>query len=396
MKILIAAASFSSSISGLQRHAFNVVHCLLQRPEISALHLVIAPWQSELPEAAGLTSSDKLSIHIGEMKRSSLSRNFWYYWRLPELATVLGADLAHLTFPMPVNGHAFSCPTVVTLHDLYPYEIPQNFGFPKFIFNRISLRQCLRKVDAIACVSEATSRTLRQYTPPSIWRKAARIYNCVEAARLCAIDSPIPHWSGQPFLLCVAQHRRNKNIPVLIKAFARLVRSGRMDPGSMLVVVGMQGPETQRIHRLISRLGLDRRIQFLEGVSDSELQWCYERCEAVVAPSITEGFGLPVAEGLLAGCRVVCSDIPVFREVGAEHCRYVALENRADEMFADEIFAALQEPKTASVSLPQFSTSLLAQEYVSLYRNIMTFYALSRDARRTSSVRTSVPERPSL
>jgi hypothetical protein len=39
MNILIAAASFSSQISGLQRHAFNVVRCLLQLQEISAVHL---------------------------------------------------------------------------------------------------------------------------------------------------------------------------------------------------------------------------------------------------------------------------------------------------------------------------------------------------------------------
>ena len=40
--------------------------------------------------------------------------------------------------PCPSMAASFSCPTVVTLHDLYPYEIPLNFGFPKFIFNRVS------------------------------------------------------------------------------------------------------------------------------------------------------------------------------------------------------------------------------------------------------------------
>ena len=39
MKILIAAASFASNMSGLQRHALNVARCLLPEPEISTLHL---------------------------------------------------------------------------------------------------------------------------------------------------------------------------------------------------------------------------------------------------------------------------------------------------------------------------------------------------------------------
>ena len=55
------------------------------------------------------------------------------------------------------------------------------------------------------------------------------------------------------------------------------------------------------------------------------------------APSITEGFGLPVAEALLAGCRVVCSDIPAHREVGDGHCRFVALQRNAEDALLEAI-----------------------------------------------------------
>jgi glycosyltransferase involved in cell wall biosynthesis len=169
MKILLAAASFHSHISGLQRHARNVARCLLQQPEVSDLHVVVAPWQRDLMKTAGLELESRLTTHIAEpMIKSSFSRNLWYYRRLPELAADLEADLVHLTFPMPVNAAAFSCPTVATLHDLYPYEIPANFGFPKSIFNRLSLKQCLRSVDAITCVSETTRLRLKQYASPAV------------------------------------------------------------------------------------------------------------------------------------------------------------------------------------------------------------------------------------
>jgi glycosyltransferase involved in cell wall biosynthesis len=392
MKILLAAASFSSHISGLQRHAFNVARCLLQQPEISAVHLVVAPWQRELVQAAGLNPGARLVIHIAEMKPSSFSRNLWYYRQLPALAASLHADVVHLSYPMPIDAASFACPTVVTLHDLYPYEIPLNFGFPKFIFNRLILQQCLRSINAIACVSEATSVRLRQYAPATTWRKAVRIYNCVEAESLCAMESPIPGWQGEPFLLCVAQHRRNKNIPLLIRTLDRLLGFGQIDPRMKLVVIGIAGPETRSIYRLVSGRDLDLSVHFLEGLSEPELQWCYARCEALVAPSMTEGFGLPVAEALLAGCRVICSDIPAHREVGDGHCRFVALRKNAEEALAEAIVATLREPAKAPISLPQFSSSLLAKQYIGLYRRLVAPAALLQNARFSASLHAATSE----
>jgi glycosyltransferase involved in cell wall biosynthesis len=371
MKILLTAASFSSMISGVQRHAFNVVRCLLLHPGISTVHLVVAPWQRALVEEAELGPSGRLTTHIAKMDQSSLSRNFWYYRRLPELVDRLRPDLVHLSYPVPVDTTAIACPTVLTLHDLYPYEIPQNFGFSQVLFNRLILRHSLRSVSAIACVSDTTMLRMKQYVPHEVWCKAIRIYNCVEPERLCALHSPIPEWQGEPFLLSIAQHRRNKNIPLLVRAFHRLLRQGEIDPTTKLVVVGIAGPETSRIHQMVSRGDLGGRVIFLEGLPEADLQWCYGRCEALVVPSRTEGFGLPVAEALLAGCRIICSDIPAFREIGGDHCRYVALGADAEEALAAEIVAALREPAKAPVCLPQLSAKVLANQYVDLYRRLI-------------------------
>jgi glycosyltransferase involved in cell wall biosynthesis len=393
MRVLIAAASFSSQISGLQRHAFNVARCLLRHPDISAVELVVAPWQRELVPAAGLDSGTRLTTHLAQMEPTSLSRNLWYYQTLPELAASLHVDVAHLSYPVPVNASSFPCPTVVTLHDLYPYEIPLNFGFPKFIFNRLILQQCLRNVDAIACVSDITRARLRQYSSGPISRKAVRIYNCVEAELSCALESPIPGWQGEPFLLCVAQHRRNKNIPLLIRSFARLLRSCALSPKTKLVVVGIPGPETQAIHRLLSRGGLERSVHLLKGLSEAELQWCYARCEALVAPSRTEGFGLPVAEALLAGCRVICSDIPAHREVGHGHCEFVDLARNAEEKLCEGIIATLRMPATPPVSLPQFSSGVLAKQYARLYRSLRTSGPILQQNVLSSSLHPASSER---
>jgi glycosyltransferase involved in cell wall biosynthesis len=370
MKILVAAAAFSPEMSGVQRHAFNLVRCLLRCPEITSVHLAIAPWQSRLVASSGLVTGERLRIDVAEMDRGSLSRNLWYYRGLPALARAEHADLVHLAYPVPVNASAYSCPVVVTLHDLYPYEIPLNFGLRQIVFNRAILQQCLRGVDAIACVSQTTRQRLRQFAPARVWRKAVRIYNCVELVATSSPHSPIPGWQGEPFLLCVAQHRRNKNIPFLLRVFAGLLRNPETPQGLQLVIVGIRGPETSRILRCISRLRLQQHVHLLEGLSDAELQWCYTHCELLAAPSLTEGFGLPVAEALLAGCRVVCSSIAAFREIGGSHCRYVPLEKDGETAFAAAIAQALRAPSTPPVSLPQLSSRVLARQYIDLYRGL--------------------------
>jgi len=371
MKVLVTAISFSSKISGIQRHAFNLVHCLLSHSEVSTVHLVLAPWQQQMGQSAGLPRDSRLDVQVAQMKPGAISRNLWHYCDLPGLASRLQPDLIHLTYPVPVNAAAFRCGVILTLHDLYPYEIPANFGFPRAIVNRLILRQSLRNVDAIACVSDTTLLSLKRFAPEPVWRRAVRIYNCVQPSTPNEEKSSRLELHGKPFLLCVAQHRRNKNIPLLIRAFAHLLRRGDIHAATNLLIVGISGPETANIHDLIAELCLGRRVLLRDGLSDMELRWCYEHCEALVVPSTTEGFGLPVAEAVLAGCRVICSDIPALREVGGEYCRYFALGRDEEVSLANSIMVSLKQPKPSAVALPHLSAEVLADQYVKLYRQLL-------------------------
>jgi glycosyltransferase involved in cell wall biosynthesis len=378
VKILITAVQFSSSLSGISRYAFNVVRCLLSQPDIAEVHIVLSPWQRELAWASGLQDMDRVTVHIAGMEQSALSRNLWYYRHLPKLIAEIQPDTLHLSYPVPINASAIGCPIAVTLHDLYPYELPENFGFPKVIFNRLILSQCLRRADAIACVSDTTLFRMQQYTPWVTSGKALRIYNCVEPETACASLPPIAGWRGEPFLLSVSQHRRNKNIPLIVRAFHRLLHEGSIDPEMKLLIVGITGPETSHIHRLVSTLRLDGQVIFLNGIPEASLQWCYKQCEMLIAPSETEGFGLPVAEALLAGCRVVCSDIPVFHEIDEDHCRFVTLGPCAEERLAHAIVSSLGQPPPRPLSLPRFSAKVLGVQYARLYRGLIADADLRR------------------
>ena len=184
MRVLIAAASFSPELSGVQRHAFNLARCLLTHVANSEVHLVVAPWQKDLVRSAGLEAGVRLHVHEADMTPDAFSRNYWYYRRLPSLAAKVEADVVHLAYPVPIDADAFSCPTVVTLHDLYPYEIPSNFGFPKFLFNRFILQQCLRSVDSIVCVSDITYLLLGEYVPLNVRHLPSRQFHCARGPSL--------------------------------------------------------------------------------------------------------------------------------------------------------------------------------------------------------------------
>ncbi|SRR6266568_5462204 len=372
MKVVIAAVSSNLHMSGVSRHAANVVRCLLTRTEISAVHLLVAPWEYKHVCEAVSRKDPRLHIHAVPIRPGTVTRNLWYYSELPAIARQLEADVVHISYPSPVQRGAFHCPTVMTLHDLYPYDIPTNFGFPKVFFNRIVLQQCLRAVDVIACVSDSTRLRLDCVMPRKVANKAVTVYNCVEPASIAVKPAFVELWNGSPFLLCVAQHRRNKNIVLALKVFKRLLAKREIDSSARLLIVGMPGPETGNIHRFIREADLTNRVELVSGISDAEMHWCYRHCEALLAPSIIEGFGLPVAEGLLAGCRVICSDIPPFREMGGDHCRYVSLGIGAEEDFAKAVSEAIRIHRRSALTLPQLSGHVIAAKYIQLYRHAIS------------------------
>lgn len=368
MRVVVAAVSSASQLSGVQRHAFNLAACLRMLPDMSGVDLVLAPWQRHLAETYARGAGRRMRLHFPDLANTAVARNAWFYQSLPALARELGADLVHAAYPVPLRRNAFHCPVMVTLHDLYPYEAPKNFGFGKAWVNRRVLQQCLRNVDAIACVSNATATALRKFAPPRVWRKASRIYNCVQLS--CHEVQP-PHVMGAPFLLCVAQHRHNKNISFALESFYSLLQRGATHPDLRLLVIGIPGPESRRIRRHITRLGLSDRVALVDGLSDEALLWCYRHCAALVMPSLSEGFGLPAVEALMAGCRVVCSSIPALREVGGAHCRFVSVTNDNGPTFAQAILEALEQPVPAPVSFPQFSPANIARQYLALYRDVI-------------------------
>jgi glycosyltransferase involved in cell wall biosynthesis len=311
----------------------------------------------------------RLHMHFVDLMDANLSRLVWYYRELPHVAAQLEADVVHFAYPAPMQSAAYRCATVLSLHDLYPFDIPENFGRLSRPFTQALMRRCVKRVDAVACVSEATQTRLEKLFPAQA-RKTVTIPNVVERDRSIRMDRFAAIPDDRTFFLCVAQHRANKNVPLAIRIFGRILRKRMIPCSSQLVVVGIEGPDTRAIQAEISELRLAANVLLLSGLSDAELQWCYRHCRLLLAPSKIEGFGLPIGEALLAGCPVVCSDIPAFREVGGDRCHYVRWGEGLLQEYENAIRAVLESPRPNPVSLPDFSLRTIGNKYVSLYETL--------------------------
>lgn len=370
MHILIPVLHRPEKPTGVCRHGVNLAQCLAERDQVSRVTVIIGSWQADYFATSFNLTSPKIKLIDIDIKNSSTIRNLWYLRDLPRLANQLQPDIVHLSFPLPIVRRWFKASLVATIHDLYPYECPQNFGYPQVWFNQWFLRQCVGQCHGLSCVSGVTLAALQMYFPRLRSQKPMRvIYNSVDFAEGDSTrPALLPQSSDTPFILGVAQHRQNKNLDLLIRAYDRLRQEQRLAPGTQLRLVGSNGPETEALHHLVQTLKLQDQVLFLSGISDGELRWLYEQAQLLVMPSSTEGFCLPLVEAQTLGCQVVCSDIPIFHEIASPQSHYFSLAETPLLNLVSAMGRALAQPTDRQRTLnPAFLNHVVAQHYLDLY-----------------------------
>jgi glycosyltransferase involved in cell wall biosynthesis len=389
MRIIIVALHRPVEPTGVCRHAANLARCLAQTDEVTQITLVTGAWQQHYFQEISLSTPKKVEVLGIDIKNTSLSRNLWFLFSLPKLVKQLQPDLVHLSFPLPFIRSLFACPVVSTIHDLYPYKIPDNFGYKQVIFNRTFLWQCIYNSDALACVSQTTLDDLEHYFPQISNQKLTKvIYNLVDFDRVAPTrPQALEREIDRPFVLCVGQHRKNKNFNLSIAAFAKLMRAGKLDSQTRLIIVGSVGPETDNLKNSIAEFGLSESVRTISGINDNELCWLYHHCDVMVIPSSVEGFCLPLVEALSFSAKVVCSDIPIFREIGSTNCIYFDLSNDPVENIARSIEQAL----TTNISehnydCTRFSQPVIADRYFNFYLQSMQKKQVNKPSNISSSL----------
>lgn len=126
-------------------------------------------------------------------------------------------------------------------------------------------------------------------------------------------------------LLVVSTIEPRKNHEYVLDVFDKLWASGKQ---VQLIIVGKIGWEvSELIKRIEQHPKLGSLLHVYHDLNDAELVYCYKNSTALISPSHTEGFGLPIIEALEHGLPVIASDIPVYREIGGDTVMYVKTDN---------------------------------------------------------------------
>jgi len=145
------------------------------------------------------------------------------------------------------------------------------------------------------------------------------------------VRSCIEQRGHKTFLIDVGTLEPRKNIQALLSCWEH-VRERLEDP-PQLVLCGKYGWKTESIRSAVEAAERQGWVRHLGYVSEEELASLYKHAQLVLFPSLYEGFGLPAVEALWAGTPLVCSDLPVLREVVGEAALF-APPDRPDLMAA--------------------------------------------------------------
>lgn len=198
-------------------------------------------------------------------------------------------------------------PFAFTIHDLSHIYCPENSSLSIRLYYATLMRRACRRAAKILTVSEFTRKQIVDWAGVP----EQKVVNVG-----CGVDSnyrPGQESYGMPFqyLLCVGNRKPHKNEFRLVQAFAK----ARIDPGMHLVFTGSATPE---LLEQIASCQVTARVTFLGLVQESKLPALYREAEAMIWPSLYEGFGLPVLESMACGTPVVTSNVTAMPEVAGD------------------------------------------------------------------------------
>jgi len=134
-----------------------------------------------------------------------------------------------------------------------------------------------------------------------------------------------------------------KNHSFILDAFEDLWRTGVR---AKLVIIGRSGWKNEDlVARITGHAQYRTQLFLLRDIDDSELGYAYGEASALVIASTVEGFGLPVVEAFQRGLPVLCSDIPVFREIADGRATFFHLASPQNLADAVSGFCAAHDPQ---------------------------------------------------
>lgn len=277
-------------------------------------------------------------------------------------------DLMHFTY--------FSYPLfylrkfVATVHDvtLLLFKSGKASSKSKFIYQlkhfffRIIFKTQIGRAIKIITPTRTVKKQLVDIYGDKIRKKIIPIYEGVSTAIAAGRENKNLVRKYQNFFIYVGNFYPHKNVEKLVEAFLRWKGKSR------LILIG---PDDYFGRRLEASLGQNKNILIVKNPPTDDLIFFYKNARALIHPSLSEGFGLPLIEAAHFGCPIIASDIPVFKELLGDN--YISF-NPYD---VDDIVRAIRKFTTTkskpdySKIIKKYSFEKMTNETLRIYKNII-------------------------
>ncbi len=337
------------NLGGGKRLLNPIITALAKHPEIQKVRVVI-------PDSA----SDILpppNVKIEVIKLNKAQANGWmgkYNWRFQsgKLRTwraffryqrdkirvkgLLDAlekdmDVVYVFWPHTVPYFNFKKPTVCMFQDVTLLDFPEIIGGRATAFEYTNLKNWLLNSTEVVVSSPYTARRIEtHFDIPKEQFQVLSYHHIVleDISNDDKIGAPSAALDALParYVFYPANINVHKNHETLLVAWARfalrhefplvLIGDGTQVLNKQNQSVPTRNWREDTIRGLMDRLGLveGRDLHVIGYVSDEDLIHIMKNATALIMPTYTEGFGLPVLEALVRGIPVLCSDIQVLHE----------------------------------------------------------------------------------
>ena len=229
----------------------------------------------------------------------------------------------------------------------------------------IKLKSLQGNLKIIGCSQKTASLVKACYRVKD--KYVGHIYNPIEVDKYK--PTKYPRGGEISSLVAIGRFSRVKNFPLMLRAFKRVLDSGR---SAELFIAG-SGPLQEETQNLAKELGLSQNVHFLGNVSD--IPELLGRMDALLLSSVSEACPMVILEAMAAGLPVVATDVGGVPELVTDNG--IVVKSQDEVGFANAIITLLDEPNRAVEMhdkalnyAVQYDKSVIARQYEEEYSKL--------------------------